>query len=189
MGNAGMSVPTLSGKHVVLRAIKPGDLEPLRLWRNRPDYRQYFREYRDITPAMQQNWYDNIVLGDERVRMFAITARKDERLLGACGLCYIDPHNSSADFSLYIGADDLYIDDKYAPETGELLLHYGFETLGLHRIWAEIYAIDEAKQKLLPSLGFTPDGRHRQAHRMEDGKFTDCLFYGLLKPDYGRKKH
>ena len=36
------------------------------------------------------------------------------RLLGACGLCYIDFINRSADFSIYIGADDLYIDELYA---------------------------------------------------------------------------
>jgi RimJ/RimL family protein N-acetyltransferase len=179
-----MSVPVLKGKEVVLRAITPDDLEPLRLWRNRPDYRQYFREYRDITPAMQQNWYENIVLADERVHMFAISTAKDERLLGACGLCYIDRQNDSADFSIYLGADDLYIDEVYAPAAGKLLLKYGFETLGLHRIWAEIYAIDSVKQNLLPSLGFSLDGRHREAHKMEDGRFVDCLFYGLLANEF-----
>ncbi len=179
-----MSMPVLTGPDVVLRAIKPDDLEPLRQWRNRPEYRQYFREYRDITPAMQQNWYENIVLGDERVQMFAITAREDGRLLGACGLCYIDQRNQSADFSIYLGADDFYIDQKYAPQTGRLLLTHGFETLKLHRIWAEIYEIDSAKQRLLPALGFTLDGRHREAHRLESGHFVDCLFYGLLADDY-----
>ncbi|MBL4597318.1 MAG: GNAT family N-acetyltransferase [Robiginitomaculum sp.] len=177
-----MSQPNLnlSGQYVTLRNIEPDDLEPLRNWRNRSPYRQFFREYRDITPAMQQSWYDNTVLTDERVHMFAITDKVSGRLLGACGLCYIDPRNRSADFSIYLGADDLYIDKKYAPDTGRLLLHYGFETLHLHRIWAEIYAIDTAKQQLLPALGFTLDGRHREAHRLDDGNWTDCLFYGML---------
>ncbi len=179
-----MNMPELTGEHVKLRAIIPDDLEPLRLWRNRPDYRRFFREYRDITPAMQQGWYDHVVLLDDRVHMFAITTRKGGRLLGACGLCYLDQRNSSADFSIYIGADNLYIDEKYAPETGKLLLHYGFETLKLHRMWAEIYAIDEAKKMLLPALGFSLDGRHREAYKMENDVYVDCLFYGLLKRDY-----
>ena len=183
-----MSVPELRGPDVVLRPIEPDDLEPLRLWRNRPDYRQYFREYRDITPAMQQNWYKNIVLADERVHMFAITKASDGRLLGACGLCYIDRQNDSADFSIYLGADDLYIDEVYAPQTGKLLLEYGFKTLGLHRIWAEIYEIDSAKQNLLPGLGFTLDGRHREAHRLENGRYVDCLFYGLLKDEWAQRR-
>lgn len=179
-----MNIPELHGETVTLRAIRRDDLEALRQWRNRPDYRQFFREYRDITLDMQQNWYENVVRGDDTVQMFAITRRGDGTLLGACGLCYIDRRNQSADFSIYLGADDLYIDDVYAPETGKLLLQYGFETLKLHRIWAEIYEIDSAKQKLLPGLGFTLDGRHRQAHRMETGGFVDCLFYGLLRGDF-----
>ncbi|PHS27875.1 MAG: GNAT family N-acetyltransferase [Robiginitomaculum sp.] len=177
----------LNGDEVVLRPITPDDLEPLRLWRNRPDYRQYFREYRDITSAMQLSWYEKIVLADERVHMFAITKAKDGKLLGACGLCYIDPHNKSADFSIYLGADNLYIDGHFAPQTGKLLLEYGFETLGLHRIWAEIYEIDSAKQNLLPGLGFTLDGRHREAHKLQNGRFVDCLFYGLLKDEFQAK--
>ncbi len=180
-----MSMPTLTGHSVTLRDILPDDLEALRVWRNRPEYRQYFREYRDITPAMQQSWYENIVLADERVQMFAVTERATGRLLGACGLCYIDRRNASADFSIYLGADDLYIDDHFARDAGALLLRHGFATLNLHRIWAEIYAIDQAKQILLPALGFSLDGRHRQAHKMEDGTYVDCLFYGLLKQDYG----
>ncbi|VAW00175.1 hypothetical protein MNBD_ALPHA06-818 [hydrothermal vent metagenome] len=171
----------LSGEHVVLRNIEPDDLERLRQWRNRPAYRQFFREYRDITKQMQQNWYEKTVLADATVRMFAITQKRGGKLLGACGLCYIDQQNASADFSIYLGADDLYIDQKFAPETGRLLLQYGFEQLHLHRIWAEIYAVDTAKQKLLPQLGFVLDGRHLEAHRMEDGTWTDCLFYGILE--------
>ncbi len=179
-----MSVPVLNGDQVVLRPLTPDDLEPLRQWRNRPDYRQYFREYRDITPAMQQGWYENVVLADAHVHMFAITTANDGKLMGACGLCYIDRRNESADFSIYLGADDLYIDEVYAPDAGKLLLKYGFETLGLHRIWAEIYEVDSAKQNLLPGLGFTLDGRHREAHKMEDGRFVDCLFYGMLRDEF-----
>ncbi|PHR60910.1 MAG: GNAT family N-acetyltransferase [Robiginitomaculum sp.] len=175
---------TLRGEHVILRDINPDDLESLRKWRNRSDYRQYFREFRDISPAMQRDWYGQIVCNDPRVRMFAITDKTSGRLLGACGLCYIDLQNHSADFSIYIGADDLYIDQKLAPDAGKLLLAYGFETLGLHRIWAEIYAIDQAKQVLLPGLGFVLDGRHREAHQLEDRNWTDCLFYGILRHEF-----
>lgn len=174
----------LRGEFVTLRDIENRDLEPLRKWRNRPKYRQYFREYRDISHDMQMTWYENVVLADDRVRMFAITETGSGRLLGACGLCYIHPREKSADFSLYIGADDLYIDDKFAPESGRLLIEYGFAQLDLHRIWAEIYDVDMAKRELLPKLGFVLDGVHREAHCMEDGSWTHCRFYGLLKSEW-----
>lgn len=173
----------IAGQITALRAIEVEDLEPLRLWRNDPALRQYFREYREISAPEQQRWYETDVLANPRTRMFAITERTTGRLLGACGLCYLDPIRRSADFSIYIGADDRYIDDHYAPDAGRLLLDYGFRELNLHRIWAEIYAIDQAKQALLPALGFVQDGRLRDAH-FTQGSWCDSLMYSVLSSDY-----
>ena len=94
--------------------------------------------------------------------MFAIVDADSGRLMGACGLCYIDWINRTADFSIYIGHDNLYIDDVYAIDAGTQLLKFGFEELALHRIWCEIYDFDAAKTAFLPKLGFTQDGRHRR---------------------------
>ncbi len=171
------------GQTTALRAIEVEDLEALRQWRNDPALRQYFREYREVSRADQHRWFETEVQGNPRTRMFAITDRATGRLLGACGLCYIDPVRRSADFSIYIGADGRYIDDHYAPDAGRLLLDYGFRELNLHRIWAEIYAIDQAKQALLPALGFLQDGRLRDAH-FTHGAWCDSVMYSLLSSDY-----
>jgi RimJ/RimL family protein N-acetyltransferase len=176
----------LEGRVVGLRAIERSDLEPLRQWRNQPDFRRYFREYREISADMQLRWYETVVLGDS-VRMFSIVERATGRLLGACGLCYLDLVNRSADFSIYLGADELYIDDVFAPDAAGPLLAYGFDELGLHRIWAEIYDFDHKKAEFFDRLGFRLDGRHRQAH-WADGHWHDSLFYGLLAPDYYMRK-
>ena len=173
----------LKGQHVGLRAITADDLPQLLAWRNRPEWRQFFREYRELSPEMQRRWFDNTVLGDNRVCMFAIVNLKTEALMGACGLCYIDWVNHNADFSIYLGADDLYIDDVYAPDAGRVLLKYGFEELNLHRVWTEIYDIDEPKKKFLPTLGFTLDGTHRETH-WTGGRWVNSLYYGLLRHEF-----
>ena len=177
----------LSGSHVSLRAIERDDLRQLLVWRNKPTFRRYFRESRELYWEDQIFWYDNIVLKDPRTRMFAIEAQTDRRLLGATGLCYIDALNRNADFSLYIGADDLYIDDVFAVDSARILLRYGFDELNLHRVWAEIYDIDVSKQKLFETLGFTLDGRHRESHWTE-GRWVDSLFYGLLDKEWVKWK-
>jgi RimJ/RimL family protein N-acetyltransferase len=170
----------LKGEHVGLRAIETSDLPQLLEWRNRPDYRRYFRETRELSASHQDRWFQDIVMDSPSIRMFAIERLSDGRMLGACGLCYINWTNRNSDLSIYIGADDLYIDDLYAPDAARTLIQYGFNELGLHRIWAEIYAIDAPKQKLLSGLGFTLDGRHRENHWTEGG-WVDSLFYGLLQ--------
>lgn len=173
----------ITGQYAALREIGEADLEALRVWRNNPDLRKYFREYRDITPVMQRRWYEEVVNKDDRTRMFAITEAETGRLLGACGLCWIDWLRRSADFSLYLGADELYIDETFAPDAARLLLRYGFNELNLHRIWAEIYDFDSAKRDFLPRLGFSLEGRHRETH-WSGGRWSDSLFYGLLDREF-----
>lgn len=172
----------LKGSVVGLRAIERVDLPPLLAWRNEPDFRRFFREYRELSSGDHERWYDNVVLKDPSVRMFSIVELENGRLLGACGLCYINWVDRNADLSIYIGADHVYIDEKYAPDAARALLRYGFEELGLHRVWTEIYSIDERKKKLLADLGFTQDGRHRETHWTQ-GAWVDSLFYGLLETE------
>lgn len=176
----------LTGKHVILRAITEGDLPQLLEWRNRPEYRQYFREYRELSIEQQHQWYTKLVLNDPTVRMFSIIEKDTGRLLGACGLVYIDWVNKNADFSIYIGADDLYIDDTLAVDAGITMLKYGFDELGLHRVWSEIYSIDPAKPTLFATLGFRLEGEHKETH-WTHGKWVDSHFYGLLAREFNAR--
>jgi len=172
----------LNGEFTALRAIERADLPSLLEWRNRPDYRRYFREVRELSLAQQQQWYEHVVLGDPNTRMFAIVEKDSKRLLGACGLCYIDWLRRSADFSIYVGADNLYIDAKLAPDTARIMMKYGYGELNLHRLWAEIYDFDEPKKRLFDTLGFKLDGRFRDNHWAE-GRWHDSLFYSRLSSD------
>ncbi len=170
------------GRHVGLRAIEEGDLAPLLAWRNDPRLRRYFREYRELNATQQRAWFDSKVNGDPATRMFAIVERTTNRLLGACGLCYIDWVNRTADFSIYIGADDLYIDATFAPDAARVMVDYGFDELGLNRLWTELYEFDDRKIRFFAELGFTQDGRFRQTHWAE-GRWHDSVYFSLLASD------
>ena len=172
----------LEGQMTGLRAVERDDLPELLHWRNQPAFRRYFREYRELNADQQRAWFEQKTMSDPVTRMFAIVDKASGRLLGACGLCYIDWVNRSADFSIYIGADGLYIDDRWALDAARVMIGYGFDELNLHRLWAEIYDFDEPKIKMFDRLGFSPEGRHRQTHWTE-GRWADSLFFGLLSSD------
>jgi RimJ/RimL family protein N-acetyltransferase len=172
----------LLGDHTGLRAIEREDLPQLREWRNKPELRRHFREYREIGTADQERWFER-TSADPNTLMFAVVDRADGRLLGAGGLCFIDWVNRNCDLSIYIGADGAYIDDRFAPDAARTMLRYGFDELGIHRVWVEIYDFDEPKKVLLDELGFQLEGRHREHHFAEAG-WHDSLFYGLLEGDW-----
>tara|TARA_R110002096_G_scaffold435927_1_gene664284 strand:- start:52840 stop:53358 length:519 start_codon:yes stop_codon:yes gene_type:complete len=171
----------IKGQKTYLRAVEENDLKTLLEWRNKPHLRKYFREYRELSWDQQIWWYENIVLKDDKVRMFSVVD-DDDTLLGACGLCYINWVDRNADFSIYLGHNDIYIDDELAIDAAKTLIKYGFEELNLHRLWAEIYDFDEPKKEMFKTLGFELDGRHRETH-WTDGKWCDSLFFSLLKQE------
>jgi RimJ/RimL family protein N-acetyltransferase len=172
----------LKGKVTGLRAIEKEDLPQLMEWRNQPSFRKYFREFRELNSSKQELWFDRLVMNDPNTIMFSIIDIETSELLGACGLCYIDWQNRSADFSIYIGKDHLYIDNIYAIDAAKIMMKYAFEELNLHRLWSEIYDFDEAKKQFFQTLRFTLDGQFRQTHWTE-GQWCDSLFFSLLVND------
>jgi len=172
----------IKGSYVGLRAIEDSDLSQLLIWRNDPNLRRFFREYRELNSTQQLDWFNNIVNNDKSTRMFSIVDLHSNKLLGACGLCYIDWINRSADFSLYIGDKDFYIDSKYAPDASKLLINYGFDELCLNRLWSEIYSFDFKKHDFLIEIGFKKEGTFRQTHWTEGG-WCDSLYFALLRTD------
>lgn len=171
----------IKGNSTILRAIEKEDLKLLLSWRNNPEFRRYFREYRELNMVQQIQWYENRVNNDISTRMFSITDVRGN-LIGAAGLCYIDWINRTADFSIYIGHNNIYIDDFYAPDAANLLIRYGFEKLGLNRLWCEIYSFDLQKIQLFDKLGFHRDGLHRQTNWYDD-RWHDSFFFSLLSSD------
>lgn len=169
----------LKGKLVGLRAVERDDLAQLLEWRNRPELRRYFREYRELSSTNQEGWFNSRVLNDKSTIMFSIVDLATGNLLGACGLCYIDWVDRHADFSIYLGRDGIYIDSELAIEAAELMRRYAFDELNLHRLWSEIYDFDEPKKKMFSTLGFTLEGTQRAKHFAE-GAWHDSLYYGCI---------
>lgn len=173
----------LKGEYVALRAIEEYDLIQLMTWRNNPEFRKFFRETSEINMINQEKWFSSIIEKNSLNKMFSIIKLDTNELIGACGLCYIDWINRSADFSIYIGYNDLYIDEKYAIDAGKLMMSYGFNILNLHRLWAEIYSFDNKKKKFFNHLGFIMDGKFRDTYWF-NGKWNDSLFFSYLSRDY-----
>lgn len=169
----------LKGEYTVLRAIEKADLNQLLEWRNQPEFRKYFREYRELNSYNQDKWFESKVINDKSTVMFAIEDISSGELLGACGLCYIDWINRNADFSIYIGKNNLYIDDLYAIDASRIMMNYAFNELNLHKLWSEIYSIDDKKKNMFNVLGFDFEGCHKETHWTE-GRWVDSNYYGFV---------
>ena len=167
--------------NVSLKAIERTDLNQLRNWRNDPNLRQFFREYRDISSEAQRLWFENIVLPFKDSYMFGIWF--NDELVGCAGLVYVDLINRNADLSIYVGKDQLYIDDYIAPNAAKLVMDFAFEELNLHKLWTEVYSIDRKKQHFFEEiLQFNKEGTLKENH-FTQGKWVDSILYGKIRID------
>jgi len=175
----------IKGKRIILRALEHDDLRQLRDWRNDPDLRVRTREYRLLNMTNQEEWFRNLLRKPAESIMFGIIEVEHRGLIGTCGLVHIDWVNRSAEISLYIGEKE-YRGRGYGTETIKLLLRHGFDTLNLHRIWAEVYALPKeygVPRKLFLKCGLKLDGRLRHTvFRM--GEYYDSEFYSILKDEW-----
>ena len=176
----------LRGKRLNLRAIEREDLPRLRDWRNLPELRRNFREVRELNMLSQEAWLTRIsASANDFMFMVELT---DGTPIGVAGLVYVHWVLRSADISLYIGHEGIYIDGSggYAEETAQILIKYGFDNLNLHKVWTELYSFDDRKIELFTRLGFGRDAVLRD-NCFEDGRYHDSYIYSLIRSDEVRE--
>ncbi len=113
---------------------------------------------------------------------FAIHRAGEERPLGVVSLMNISEANASAELSVILGDAE---DRKrgLGSEAIRVILRYGFEELGLHRVGLSVFEFNGAAISAYEKLGFREEGRLRQAlHR--EGKFHDAILMSVLAPEW-----
>lgn len=171
----------IKGKSVGLRAVEKEDLPYLRDWRNLTDFRKHFREVRELSLTDQEAWFESLQKTKHINYMFTIVDLKTNQPIGAAGLLYINWIIRSADFSFYIGEDQMYIGDNgVAKEAAQLLIDYGFNNLNLHKIWMELYEFDNQKIDFFTEdFNFKQDGLLRD-NCFENGRYWNSLIISLI---------
>lgn len=174
----------IDGKKIFLAAVERENIEQLRQWRNNPSLKKYFREYREISSYMQENWFKNKVIGDSEQVNFEIHDGESNKLIGHCGLYYIEWIHRHAEFGIYIG-DDEFRSGGYGSDALRTLVGYGFNDLNLNKIWCEVYDNNDALQ-VYEHIGFVYEGKMRQNY-FNEGKYWDSHILSMLRSDYEKK--
>jgi len=165
-----------------IRAIEIEDLAIIQKYRNDETLRQYFREYREFSLTQIKDWYFNMIK-DNRFEMFVVIDLDLDEVVGVTGITYIDWPNKHADVHFYIGKNSEWIDEKYSGTAIKLILDYGFKTLNLNKLWAEIYEIDIKKLSFFEKKGFKIDATLRE-HYFHNGKYYSSHILSLLRKEY-----
>jgi ribosomal-protein-alanine N-acetyltransferase len=111
----------------------------------------------------------------------AITDRTDDRLIGNCGIRVNDPDLREANIGYEL--DPRHWGRGYATEAARAILGFGFDELGLHRVWAECVADNTGSARVLEKLGMRREAHFRE-HQWFKGRWRDTLVYAVLDREW-----
>jgi RimJ/RimL family protein N-acetyltransferase len=132
-------------------------------------------------PYTEQDARDFFKLAKEPDKLWlAITLRSDGRQVGGIGL-RIEPQHQNAELGYWLGV--AYSGQGYATESAREMLRYGFEELGLHRIFATHFKHNAASGRILKKIGMQYEGCQRE-HLLKWGEFVDSEMYGILRREW-----
>jgi RimJ/RimL family protein N-acetyltransferase len=147
-----------------------GDAEVMRYW----DWPAQ-RSAEEVRAIFEQHIPE---LADRTTMWWVASLSADGPAIGECDLSEIDLHHGRAELGFLFARQ--YWGKGYAHEAMERLIDYGFNDLGLTRLWARFHEGNAASKRLLEKLGFTYEGTLKQ-HILRDGARRDCLIYGRLR--------
>lgn len=116
---------------------------------------------------------------------FAVELKEKPGIIGGFGISDVNQYQGTAELGYWLGQD--YWRQGYATEGVSRLIDYAFFNLRLRRLKIPAFATNPASNGLAKSLGFTCEGRLRQAVKCKaTGKIHDENVWSLLRKEWRR---
>ena len=157
--------------NISIRPINEQDTDKIVKWRNNKKVKKNFVYQEDFTREGHLHWLHTKVDTGE-VAQFIIEAA--DRAVGSCYLRDISSTNKSAEFGIFIGEDDAR-GKGYGTMAGKLLLDYGFNSLGLHRIFLRVFEDNTAAIRSYRKIGFREEGVFKDMI-YQNGRYRSMVF-------------
>lgn len=169
------------GELVRLRAREPGDEPSFYRWLNDARVTEHLAPVYPISHQAERAWMAIMPDPGYRNANLSIETTAEGTLIGSARLAVAAPENRSGELSILIG-ETRFWDGGYGSDTMRALCRFGFEMMGLHRIWLEVLESNARAIHVYEKLGFRHETRRREAvHKF--GRWQDVLVMSLLEDD------
>ncbi len=112
---------------------------------------------------------------------FAVTLAESERLIGGAGIRVSAPADRGADMGYCLHRD--IWGQGYATEAAGAIVGFGFEKLGLHRVFATCDTGNEASARVLEKIGMRREAHFKQDNMIR-GKWRDSYLYAVVEDEW-----
>lgn len=173
--------PVLTGAKALLRPFTEEDAVPIAEILQDPEVIRFtFEPSNELTLERLRSWYASRLVQSDRLDL-AVTDLATGEVLGEVVLHAWDPSARSCTFRTLLGPRGR--GRGIGTEATRLIVGYGFERLGLHRISLEVYAHNDRARRVYEKVGFVVEGLRRQA-QWREGRWVDETLMSLLEDEW-----
>ena len=181
----GLDYPRMETQHLALRAVSREDAPVIReLAGNFEVVRNTLLMPHPYELQHAYKWIENNrrQFADGTSVVFGMEEQKSGEFCGAIGLT-IDSVHKHAELGYWIGVP--YWGRGYATEAARAVVAYGFEELGLNRVYARHFRTNKASGRVLQKIGMRHEGVLRR-HSFRFGEFHDVVLYGIVATEWNQ---
>lgn len=173
--------PTLYTSRLQLRQLSPGDVKEVFELRSSKTVMQFIDRPMAVTQDDAMIYIRKIIesLRSNEGITWAIAFKNDPTLIGTIGFWRIDPENHRAEIGYMLHSQQHQ--KGIMQEAIITSLNYGFNSMLLHSVEANINPGNEASKKLLLKNNFIPEAYFKE-NCYFNGQFLDTVIYSLLRP-------
>lgn len=161
---------------VRLREIREDDLPFLNQCRNKYAVSKDLNLFLPQSMKQEHQWL--IKPKDEIHFLIEIN---DDQLVGQVSLVHFSHRDKKAELTIFL--DDEFWGNGYGKIATQLMLHYGFTELNLHKIYLHVYESNERAKKMYESLGFLKEGTLRD-FIFKGGQYISADILGILAHEF-----
>jgi RimJ/RimL family protein N-acetyltransferase len=174
----------LTTDRLLLREFAEDDWPAVLAYQSDPRYLRFYHwthRTEEDARAFVRMFLDQQAETPRRKYQLAVVLRAKGRLIGNCGIRLNAPETRAADIGYEL--DPRYWGHGYATEAARAIVAFGFEQLGLHRVWSWCIADNVGSARVLEKLGMRREGRLRD-HEWFKGRWWDTLLYAILEDEW-----
>jgi [ribosomal protein S5]-alanine N-acetyltransferase len=169
---------------LVLREIREDDWEAVHEYGSDPEVVKYMLfgpNSLDDTRAFIERALANQKAQPRLSYNFALITKNDDKLIGSCELRIENVGSKEGEIGYILNRK--YWNRGYMTEAAIKAVSFGFEQLGLHRIFATCHPANKGSYHVMEKIGMQREGQIR-SHRFIKGEWRDSLLYSILENEW-----
>jgi len=175
----------VQGKLVRLRAYEKSDADALFRWFADEEVTRWLGPPNFPSRAHQEKFIELAQASSDDAKYFAIETLEG-KLVGDCGLRFIDWKSRKAEFFITIGEKQFW-GKGLGSDALRIVIRVAFDKMNLNRLWLTVLVDNPRAVRCYEKCGFVREGLLKQESYV-DGKYRDVLLMALLRENYDRTR-